>query len=312
MRPPGWSGKNLAVIMFDYAAEIRRRFGNVRRARGCWLYTEKNVRLLDMFLDGGAAILGRRRGSSKLALKNMIDRGLTGSLPSGMERNLSGAVSSLFGAAGKASWFCSRKRAVAACSGAGIKVREWFPWIPSGMEDSSAPGSGESLITSVPFPWGAAPEFSGVIVFFPDCASGSVPAEAADNFIPETSDSLEVLPDARKGDSVPPQMLSAFARAFFDLRRRIPLFSDGDFAGVFSPRENSPWIRRGAYLFLRQDTDISKDRYYRFFCDCLDRGILISPSMEKPSVIPLMCADSPQEKLSIKTSMGKIPDFVTA
>ncbi len=54
----------------------------VRRARGYRLYTEDGRRLLDLYLDGGAALLGHRPELVGRALKNVAGRGLLGNLPS--------------------------------------------------------------------------------------------------------------------------------------------------------------------------------------------------------------------------------------
>ena len=54
----------------------------VRRARGYRLYTEDGRRLLDLYLDGGAALLGHRPELLGRELKNVAGRGLLGNLPS--------------------------------------------------------------------------------------------------------------------------------------------------------------------------------------------------------------------------------------
>ena len=41
-----------------YYSEIKKRYGIITRARGSFLYTQKNVRLTDLFQEGGRAILG--------------------------------------------------------------------------------------------------------------------------------------------------------------------------------------------------------------------------------------------------------------
>ncbi len=42
----------------NLANKIKNRYGTVKRARGSFLYTEKRIRLTDLFLEGGRAILG--------------------------------------------------------------------------------------------------------------------------------------------------------------------------------------------------------------------------------------------------------------
>ena len=65
----------------DVKTEILSRYGTVRRAYDYHLYTAKGVRLLDLCQEGGSAILGWRSGKSKLAFKNALDRGITGTFP---------------------------------------------------------------------------------------------------------------------------------------------------------------------------------------------------------------------------------------
>ena len=64
--------------------EIKKRYGNVKRARGIYLYTEKSVRLTDCFLDGGRAILGHGGGKAKTAFKDCFERGANGFYDSGL------------------------------------------------------------------------------------------------------------------------------------------------------------------------------------------------------------------------------------
>lgn len=54
----------------------------VRRARGYRLYTAGGRRLLDLYLDRGAALLGHRPELLGRELKNVAGRGLIGNLPS--------------------------------------------------------------------------------------------------------------------------------------------------------------------------------------------------------------------------------------
>ena len=82
--------------MMNFYDEIRNRYGNVKRARGFYLYTEKNIRLLDMYLDGGMSILGRRENQAPLVFKQSIDKGLNAFLPSSGDYRLKKALNSLF------------------------------------------------------------------------------------------------------------------------------------------------------------------------------------------------------------------------
>ncbi|MBQ3824611.1 MAG: hypothetical protein II811_00585, partial [Spirochaetaceae bacterium] len=77
------------------ADEIFSRYGAITRARGCFLYTKKTVRLTDMFREGGAAILGWGGGSAFTMLKNTLNRGITGTFRTEFQGQLIRAVSLL-------------------------------------------------------------------------------------------------------------------------------------------------------------------------------------------------------------------------
>ena len=65
----------------DYLSLIKNRFGNIKRARGYYLYTDKGARLLDMYLFGGRAILGHKPKGILTQYKREFDKGLFGIFP---------------------------------------------------------------------------------------------------------------------------------------------------------------------------------------------------------------------------------------
>ena len=77
------------------SAEIKKRYGNVTRSRGCYLYTEKGVRLTDCYLDNGKAIFGWDGGKARTVFKNLLERGATGCYDSGYSLGLENAVKKL-------------------------------------------------------------------------------------------------------------------------------------------------------------------------------------------------------------------------
>lgn len=81
--------------MEDLYKEIKTRYGNVKRCRGFYLYTEK-IRLLDMYLDGGMSVLGRRKTQADLVLKQFTDKGLCTFLPTSADYNLKKSLNLLF------------------------------------------------------------------------------------------------------------------------------------------------------------------------------------------------------------------------
>ena len=77
--------------------ELIKRYGAVVRARGHYLYTQKGVRITDLYLDAGRAVLGRGCSGSNAfrVLKNTLERGETGSFPSAYSTRFQKAVLSL-------------------------------------------------------------------------------------------------------------------------------------------------------------------------------------------------------------------------
>ena len=78
------------------AKEIFSRYGTVQRARGCFLYTKKGVRLTDLYQEGGRAILGWGSGSSSTVFKNTLNRHITGFFNTEFEAQTKKAVETLF------------------------------------------------------------------------------------------------------------------------------------------------------------------------------------------------------------------------
>ena len=79
-----------------FQSMIYRRFGNVRRARGFHLYTDKKKRLLDMYLNGGRAILGHKPKGIITKYKRELEHGIYGDLPTKTTTELKRALKLLF------------------------------------------------------------------------------------------------------------------------------------------------------------------------------------------------------------------------
>ena len=75
--------------------ELNLRYGPVLRARKCFLYTKKGVRVTDMFQENGKAILGWGNPKPFTQFKNTMNRGITGSFFTEYENRIQKAVSDL-------------------------------------------------------------------------------------------------------------------------------------------------------------------------------------------------------------------------
>ena len=281
--------------MIDIYAEIRKRYGNVRRARGYYLYTEKNVRLLDLWLDGGTAILGRRTGQANLVCKQFLDKGLTGFLPTKADAQLRRALEALLPDYPVIRWYATREKAEQIAGSAlqsypkeaAQPLPVWRPFL--GIDTGSVNGTvAETAPITLVTP--AYPVPCGIIA-------------ACSRF--EAS-----LPPS---DALFPPLAYSLARAFFDLKRKMEelqlkeiKIEDGhhsEAAGrcarvshtIVKKRQAAlnrkaeaerlipgVWEQKGWYLFPY----IPEAEYPAFFLQALDAHVLISPEYGTPSILP--------------------------
>lgn len=276
--------------MIDIYAEIRKRYGNVRRARGYYLYTEKNVRLLDLWLDGGTAILGRRTGQANLVCKQFLDKGLTGFLPTKADAQLRRALEALLPDYPVIRWYATREKAEQIAGSAlqsypkeaAQPLPVWRPFL--GIDTGSVNGTvAETAPITLVTP--AYPVPCGIIA-------------ACSRF--EAS-----LPPS---DALFPPLAYSLARAFFDLKRNIdeehaePVQNCGAagrserISRTIAKRRQAVlnrkaeaerlipgvWEQKGWYLFPH----IPEAEYPAFFLQALDAHVLISPEYGTPSILP--------------------------
>ena len=280
--------------MIDIYTEIRKRYGNIRRARGYYLYTEKNVRLLDLWLDGGKAILGRRTGQANLVCKQFLDKGLTGFLPTKADVQLRRALEALLPDYPVIRWYETQgkaERIAASAMPAGQNgTRQPLPvWRPF-LDLDSASDPQEPIADGIMLVTPAYPVPCGII------AAGSRFEER--------------LPPS---DVLFPPLAYSLARAFFDLKHKMEEFQlkeikieDGHHskaAGrcarvshtIVKKRQAAlnrkaeaeclipgVWTQKGWYLFPH----IPEAEYPAFFLQALDAHVLISPEYDMPSILP--------------------------
>lgn len=315
----------------DIKDEIRKRYGTVRRVYDYHLYTAKGVRLLDLCQEGGSAILGWRGGRSKLAFKNTLDRGITGTFPTELEDELVRAVQELLPQYRTVRWYATRDRARMACAQY-LGLWSEIPLIespllhPEATVDIGPPGDS---------PHSAARALHGVPIWRPwlDEAYYTMSDRVDSAFLREANDTLDTmvlvspLPFAGgcaiavfaddppvpgtsgaqgsgKGsimpsDSIAPALLGALARGFYDLAAALAERTESDWSR-FDSYTAPYWDRRGPYLVPK----IRKSKYPEFFRTCLDKGLLISPEYETPSIVPIV-ADAGEFKSLAKGPSGK-------
>lgn len=307
------------------SGELAKRYGFVRRARGCYLYTEIGVRLTDCFLDGGRALLGWDGGKARTAFKDTLERGATGSYDAGMTSRAVTAVKKLLPAEYSIIRFYSRERARLidlksafsfAAKGAPVQLSKAVTVLPflditattqpkvTGYESVTVVHPETGVFASMPdvvrlvapFPYAGAPDvYAFRASLFADGplseaeganqtgdAFKACGAAASSSSVDKTSAAEQAaraaLPDS---DVMPSALLAAFARAFADLKLALGERTEADFAS-FTRQLSSAFERKACYLYPK----ITREAYPAFVLACLERGVVISPDYDQPSVVP--------------------------
>ena len=256
------SVKTTMSITTESETSLLRHLPPVLRARGFRLYLDGNRRVVDLWQDNGAAILGHTPSAVLRELKNSAERGLFAPFPHFTERRFIKALSQLF--PGKAirvySDNASLHRALAA---AGIPVD--IPIFDPSVSDTT--GTDHTRLFRwrpfLPFAW------PGAAVLLPTLPWPLSPAALVYN------EPLALAPS----DYIPPLILSAATRAVYDLIATAPKRQE-----VCPVSSASLWRQRGVYCSLARR--LSSADYERLFLRFLDAGFLLPPDQDQPLILP--------------------------
>ncbi|MBP5753219.1 MAG: hypothetical protein J6W60_10255 [Treponema sp.] len=243
--------------------EITRRYGNITRARGPFLYTEKNVRLTDLFQENGKAILGWGGNSALTIFKNVLNRGISGSYDTAFNYRIQKASSDLLGDQRTVLLFSDKKSALdAALSVCPDKTSMYRPWLQDAQNWSDI----ECVIISPPLAW----SLDLYIAAFKDTDENR-------SLISKARDSFHTV-------RLPAPISAAAARSIYNMIKALQERSEKDWF-IYDKALTSYWERKGPYLYIKTDV-VSKERYRDFICHCLDNSVVINPYYDKASIVP--------------------------
>jgi len=260
---------------------LLRLLPRVLRARDFHLYTEGGKRLVDLWLQGGRAVLGHKPPGVLLELKNAAERGLFSPFPHPLERRLTKALtvlcpdrsfrfyndpSSMYHAVEKA---LSSKGA---------------PFNRSAIPDPAFPDSNAEKVTVTlwrPF----VEPVPQVPILIPVLPWPLGPAVLA------LDKSLEV--SFPQGELIPPVLLAPAARALYDLAAQIRTPSRQRYYRV-EKAVTGVWQRRGIYLTTRVDGE----KYAELFQSFLEAGFLLPPSAGEPVILPAVMSKGEETQLA--------------
>lgn len=243
--------------------ELYKRYGAVTRARGCFLYTKKGVRVTDLYQEAGRAILGWEGGSAFTMFKNVLSRGQTGSFicEDSPASRLQKAVSELL--AGDRIIFCFSSHKDAFEAGLSLFPDEtsiYRPW--NAQNEKIKINQQAALILTPPLPWA-----ENLFILALDAKK-----------VEENPDKLLFIRNAIK---LPFALEVAMTRSIYNLIKALQERQEKDWF-IYDPVLTKYWNREGPYLFPK----VPKDNYTDFALHCLDCGIVISPDYNQPSIVP--------------------------
>lgn len=260
----------------------------IRRARDYRLYGENGARHLDLWLDGGRALLGHRPEGVLTELKNQLAKGLLADLPSIQEGRLSKALSLLMPGYREFRVYrslASLLRAVSPLQGS----------LPGPGGESAAGGSASSggLLELEALPDPAVTETAGLPLalwrpFLSEATGSAAVAVPVLPFPLHTAPVVAAFRDppgsrAGAGEIVSPVLLAGMTKSIYQLIRFRAQYTDDMWRRFDAPY----WRRRGPYLV----SEAGPDRYRELFEGLLTRGIVISPRYPGPSIVPARWSD---------------------
>ena len=252
----------------------------VLRARDFRLYTEGEksaegrLRLVDLWQNGGAAILGHTPPSLLRELKNTASRGLYAPFPHFLEGRFLKALSRIFPGR-EFMLYAAPPPQLETLAAAGAAAL-WRPFV-----DPAAP-----LMVQENAPPVLIPVVPGIQQWHGDLPVGLCSLAITPGF--ETA-----LPPS---DFLPPVLLACAARGIYDLIAAAPQRARPSYPRIAKALKNSFWQRHGLYLSPRKNP--SPEEWAALFSHFLDNGFLLPPVPSQPAILPGILSPGEEAKLA--------------
>lgn len=236
---------------------IFEKYGTVTRARNCFLYTKKGVRLTDLFQENGRAVLGWDGKSSFTFLKNVLNRAQVGSFICEEKPRINKAVSCLLNSECTVFYFSSKKDALQAGLSISPQATSVYkPWNTNDIDWNTV----DCTIIVPPLPW-----------------TDTIYLLAVKNDKLEKQEQKK-FPSQIK---IPFAMETAVTRSIYNLVKALQEREEKNWF-IYDTVVTKYWTRKGPYLFPK----ISEDKYDEFVKHCLNCELVINPSYNEPSIVP--------------------------
>ena len=240
----------------EFSKLLFNSYGAVTRARNCYLYTKKGIRITDLFQENGRAILGWDGGSSFTQFKNVLSKALVGSFfcEDSMEnpKRIERAVSALLKSERKVFFFHTKMEALKMGLLFSPESTSFYkPW--SGEEEQYS--QAKAVIIAPPLPW-----------------TNSVFMLALEKACVENEEF---------GEKIPFALETAITRSIYNLIAEFPLRQEKNWF-IYDTVLTKYWERKGPYLYPK----IPEEKYDDFVKHCLSLGIAVNPEFNGYSIVP--------------------------
>jgi len=261
----------------------------VLRARDFRLYTKGGRRLVDLWQNGGAAILGHTPPAMLRELKNTASRGLYAPFPHFLEDRYAKALSRIF--PGRVFRFYAAPP----------------PELEILMANSSANGNtGSTAVFWRPFinpenPLAAPDDLAPIVIPVVPGIQGwrnNIPLGLCVLAIKPDTESIPSLPPS---DFLSPVLLAVAARGIYDLIAAAPQRAKPVYPRIAKALKNSrerqgQWQCQGLYVSLR--TPVSHAEWEPIFRCFLEAGFLLPPVSSHPAILPGILSPGEEAKLA--------------
>jgi hypothetical protein len=241
---------------------LLRQVPAIVRARAFRLYTQNGKRLVDLWQNGGAAVLGHTPPLVLRELKNTASRGLFSPFPHFLEARYLKALARLFPGR-TCTLYASPPPALEALLKTGAAAL-WRPFQNEKNPLAVPPDAPQALVPVLP----------GIHLWRGNLPQGlCVLARAGESATPFPA-----------GDVLSPVLLAAAARGVYDLLAAAPQRANPAYPRVLKALRESPWRRQGIYLSLRESPGM--ETWAALFRRFLDAGFLLPPYPAHPVILP--------------------------
>jgi hypothetical protein len=262
-------------LLNDNDFSLLRLAPTVLRARDFRLYTKDGKRLVDLWQNGGAAILGHTPPTYLREIKNTASRGLYAPFPHFLEDRYFKALSCIF---------TNRNFRLYAAP-----PQELFTLVVEGDASLWRPFIDSAAPLAVP---GNAPPI--LIPVVPGILGWRCGLPLGLCVVAINPDYEKTLPP---GDFIPPVLLAAAARGIYDLSAAAPeRMTQYPRIAKALKQGNKFWQRQGIYLSPRQTP--SPEEWPALFRRFLDNGFLLPPLPSQPLILPGILSPGEEAKLA--------------